>query len=147
MFSAIIYRLGVNPCVDVPEAVSEKLKRQGIVPVAGTLNGHAFRANLVPRKGGGHRLFINAEMRKQAGVGDGETVKIELTPDAGPRAVQLPAELEEALRENDLLDTFRHLTPSDQRIALAHLTEAKKEETMLRRLDLLVRRLAARRKA
>lgn len=147
MFSAKIYRLGVNPCVDVPIAVSKKLNQAGIVPVAGTINGQAFRANLVPRKGGGHRLFINSEMRKAAGAGDGDTVKIELTLDARPREIPLPAELEEALRENDLLDTFRHLTPSDQRIALAYLSEAKKEETMLRRLDLLVRRLAERRKA
>jgi len=145
-FSATIYKLGINPCVDAPRRVSEAFKTRGYVPVAGTLNGHAIRATLVPKGGGEHRLFLNGEMRMRAGVGVGDTVKISLTLDAEPRDVPLPDELAEALRENDLLDAFNRLTPSDRRIALTWLTGAKKEETRNRRIELLVRRLVERKR-
>ncbi|MGH9839593.1 MAG: YdeI/OmpD-associated family protein [Blastocatellia bacterium] len=69
-----------------------------------------------------------------------------MTLDTEPRDVPLPDELAEALRENDLLDAFNRLTPSDRRIALTWLTNAKKEETRNRRIELLVRRLVARKR-
>jgi hypothetical protein len=144
-FSATIYKLGINFCVDAPRRVSDAFKKRGYVPVAGTLNGHAIRATLVPRGGGEHRLFLNGEMRKRAGVGVGDTVTISLALDTEPREIRLPDEIAEALRENDLLDAFNRLTPSDRRIALTWLTDAKKEETRNRRIDLLVRRPQGRR--
>ncbi|MGH9839592.1 MAG: DUF1905 domain-containing protein [Blastocatellia bacterium] len=70
-FSAKIYKLGINPCVDVPKRVSEVFGKRGYVPVAGTLNGQAIHATLVPKGGGEHRLFLNGEMRRRAAVGVG----------------------------------------------------------------------------
>jgi Bacteriocin-protection, YdeI or OmpD-Associated/Domain of unknown function (DUF1905) len=144
-FSATIYKLGINLCVDAPKRVSDAFKTRGYVPVAGTLNGHAIRATLVPKGGGEHRLFLNGEMRKRAEVGVGDTVTISLTLDTEPRETPLPDELAEALRENDLLEAFNRLTPSDRRIVLTWLSDARKEETRNRRIDLLVRRLMGRR--
>ena len=47
MFSAKIYKLGINPCVDVPKSVSDIFGRRGYVPVEGTLNGQASKPDAV----------------------------------------------------------------------------------------------------
>ncbi|NIS81617.1 MAG: DUF1905 domain-containing protein, partial [Anaerolineales bacterium] len=67
-FFAQIYKLGINPCVDVPTRVSEAFGVRGNVPVVGTLNDVEIRSTLVPIGGGRHRLYINTDMRKRANV-------------------------------------------------------------------------------
>ncbi len=64
-FTARIYKLGINPCVDVPLRVGQAFGRRGYVSVTGALNGHPLRATLAPKGGGLYRLFINGEMRKR----------------------------------------------------------------------------------
>jgi hypothetical protein len=75
-FSAQIYKLGINPCVDVPKNISQAFGKRGYIPVRGTLNGHSIRATLVPKGDGQHRLFINTEMWKQASVDVGDQVQL-----------------------------------------------------------------------
>jgi hypothetical protein len=64
-FSTQVQKVGINPCVAIPESVSACLGKRGIVPVWGSLNGVEIRATLVPIGGGRHRLYINGEMRKK----------------------------------------------------------------------------------
>jgi len=71
-FTATIYKVGINPLVDVPAEVSRAFGIRGYVPVRGRLNGAPIRATLVPSGGGRHRLYINGDMRKQAGVESGD---------------------------------------------------------------------------
>ncbi len=54
-FTATVYTLGINPCVDVPPRVSAAFGKRGYVPVAGTLNDQPIRATLAPKGGGRHR--------------------------------------------------------------------------------------------
>jgi len=84
-FTATIYKVGVSPLVDVPEAVSRAFGVRGYVPVKGMLNDTPIRATLVPAGGGHHHLYINGQMRKQAGVDTGDEVDISLEFDAEPR--------------------------------------------------------------
>jgi hypothetical protein len=134
-FAATIYKLGINPCVDVPERVSEAYGRRGFVPVEATLHGHTFHVTLVPRGSGRHRLFINGEMRRTAGVDTGDTVHIGLRLDTEPRDIPVPEDLREALRAvNGASEAFDQLTPSHRKELLRWVLDAKRPETRARRI-------------
>ena len=60
-FTARVYRIGIDYCVDVPGAVSEALGGETHIPVAGNAGGAPLRTTLVPRGGGLHRLFLDGD--------------------------------------------------------------------------------------
>lgn len=134
-FSATIYKLGINPCVEVPLRVSRAFGKRGYIPVAGALNGKSFLANLVPTGEGRHRLFINGEMRERAQVGVGSHVTVFLRVDSRPRRVPMPEDLARALRsKRDARAAWELLTPSRKREILRYLNFAKQPETLERNI-------------
>jgi hypothetical protein len=141
-FTATIYKLGTNPCVDVPERVSKAFGRRGSVPVEATLHEHTFRVTLVPRGGGQHRLLINGEMRKAAGVDTGDTVHIALRIDTKPRDISVPEDLREALRAvSGAGKAFDGLAPSHRKELLRWVLDAKRPETRARRIRRVIERV------
>jgi len=127
-FSAAIYRIGINFCVDVPEAVSRAL-------MAGTLDGHGLRTTLVPRGGCHHRLFLNGALRSAAGVEEGDTVTVALKLDTRSREPPVPKDLSAPLRKNaGALPALPALTPAHRRELLEWIDYAKRAETRARRI-------------
>ena len=138
-FSATVYKLGINPCVDVPKPVSDAFGIRGHVPVTGTLNGHLIRATLVPKGGGHHRLYINGEMRKTASVDVGDEIELALWFDTASREIPVPKDLTNALRAaRGALEAFQQLPPSHRKEILVWVLDAKKPETRKRRIRLAV---------
>ena len=138
-FSSTIYKLGINPCVEVPLRVSRALGKRGYIPVAGELNGKPFLANLVPIGEGRHRLFINGEMRERARVDVGSRITVVLRVDSRPRRVLMPKELARALRSNrDVKAAWGLLTPSRQKEILRYLNFAKRPETLQRNIKKVI---------
>lgn len=126
-FSARIYKLGINPCVDVPERVCAHFGKRGYVPVTGALNGHRIRATLVPKGGGRHRLYINGAMRRRAGVDTGDLVRLSLGLDTASREIRVPADLERALRgSKGAKATFYSLPPSRRKEILVWVLDARR---------------------
>jgi hypothetical protein len=132
-FSAEIYKLGINPCVDVPRPVSDAFGRRGYVPVVGTMNGHEIRVTLVPKGEGYHRLYVNGAMRRAAAVGVGDEVRFELRFDPEPRELPVPDDLRQALRESGAQEAWERLTPSHRKELIVVVLDAKKPETRARR--------------
>ena len=129
--SARICKEGINPCVDIPLRISGIFSRRGHVPVRGTLNGHPFRATLVPKGEGRHRLFINGEMRKAARVDVGNSIKLVLEIDTEPRTVAMPEAFRKALEETPGAEAaFRRLTPSRRKEYLVYMNSLKRPETL-----------------
>ena len=144
-FSATIYKLGINPCVDVPEMASKAFSKRGHVPVAETLNGHPIRTTLVPKGGGRHRLYINGEMRKAANVDVGDRVDLVLWLDTESREIPVPDDLTEALRATSgALKAFEKLTPSHRKELLVWILDAKRPETRERRIRRTVKHVVSR---
>jgi hypothetical protein len=135
-FTARIDKVGINPCVDVPESVSQAFGLRGSIPVQGTVDGHEFRSTLVPLGGGRHRLYINTAMRKGAGVDVGDTVTIEVELDTKPRMLPEPAQLSRALRDNPAAQTaWDALTPSRRKEILSYLNWLKRPESLQRNVE------------
>jgi hypothetical protein len=141
-FSAKIYKIGVNPFVEVPESVSGCLKKTGYIPVTGTLNGFPIRATLVPVENGRHRLYINTEMRKKANVTVGDLIHLTLTLDTEPREVPMPTAFAAALEINEKAKAaFEKLSTSHQKEILTYLNYLKKPETLERNIGKVIKSL------
>jgi hypothetical protein len=138
-FSATIYKVGVNPYVEVPENVSKCLKKTGYIPVTGTLNGFPIRATLVPVENGRHRLYINTEMRKKANVAVGDLIHLALALDIKPRDAPMPQAFAAALESNEKAKAaFEKLPPSHQKEILVYLNYLKKPETLKRNIEKVI---------
>jgi hypothetical protein len=144
-FKAKIGRTWMLYTVDVPERVSRALGERGKVRVAFTLDGSSPRkTTLAPRAGGGHRLHVHGEPRREAGADEGDTVTIVLWRDTEPPGVAaLPPDLEAALREADVLDVFRTMGPAVQRELTAYVEKAKHDETRAKYVARVVERASA----
>ncbi len=137
-FRASIRKQGVNPYVEVPEAVSRALgayARGGRIRFEGTLDRQPIRGTLVPRAGGRHRIFVNAGMRALAGVSVGDTATFELRATL-PGKVILPRDIARGLaavegaREafaagkppfvRDLFDRFRAMVEACGPVKMLH---------------------------
>jgi hypothetical protein len=113
----------------VPDAVMKVFATRARVPVAGTLQGFAFRSSFVPM-GGGHMLAVNEELRQGAGVKAGDTVRVVVARDTAPRVVEVPEDLAKALAKNKKAkEFFAKLAYTHQREYVEWITSAKKAET------------------
>ena len=129
-FKAKIGRTWILYTVDVPLRVSRALRADGKVPVVFSIDGSTPRkTTLAPRAGGGHRLHVHGESRREVGAKEGDTVSVVLQRDTDPSGPPLPPDLAEALDEAGALQTFRTMGPAVQRELVAYVERAKRERT------------------
>jgi hypothetical protein len=133
--------------VDVPLRVSKALASLGAtgkVAVVFTLGPSSPRkTTLTPRAGGGHRLHVHGESRREAGAEEGDRVTIVLWRDLEPAGTEPPPDLADALREMDVLDAFRAMGPAVQRELVAYVERARREETRRKYVARVVERACA----
>ena len=145
-FPATVHKLGINPCVDVPEPVVTQLLRaarrtSGPVPVRGTINKTPIVATVVKFQGD-WQLYLNIEMRRASGVDVGDTVAVALRFDPVPRLLPIPAPLRQALGKNKRAKTtWDGLAPSHRREYLLYLNSLKTTESLERNVKKVIRLL------
>jgi hypothetical protein len=136
-FRAKIYKVGINPCVEVPRTITRRMTPQrGYIPVRGHIDNYPFEQTLVPVKDGPYRLYVNGLMLKGSGakVGDTSIFKIEQTT-ARRKDVMMPTDLRSKLVRAKLLFTFEQLTPSRQKEILRYLNYLKTPQAKKRNID------------
>ena len=136
-FSASIYKIGINPVVDVPVRISRTCGRRGYVPVTVTLGGKAFPANLVPVGGGRHRLYLNLPMRRAAGRDVGDRITVRMKEDTASRVLPTPPDLARALGASGR-SALAKATPSHRKEVIRWVLAAKAPETRARRIAKVV---------
>lgn len=140
-FNAIIYKVGINPVVDVPVRITQKLVAiKGYIPVQGTINGFAFHQTLCPVKDKPHRLYVNGPMMKggEVGVGDEASFRIEQDEKPPKDEIKMPIALSKRLKKEKLMDNFEKQTPSRKREVYRYLNYLKTAESLQRNIDKLV---------
>ncbi len=134
-FTARIYQVGSNRCLDVPVSISRALGGQRYLPVVLTLGRARRRTTLVPRGGGRHRVFLDSRVRRAAGVDTTDQVTVTLEADPQPVAPALPADLEAELnRRPGRLAGFQRLSAYLRREAVSWLEKAQRPETRAKRI-------------
>lgn len=146
-FSAKIYKIGINPYVNLPASVLHELfrrsgKNKGPIPVRGRLNGKEFTQTLV-KYSGKWRLYLNTPMRKVAGVNVGDIAKVSIEFDPAPRVTRLPLKLMQALAKNKKAKiAFERLTPSRRKEIMRYIGHLKTDESVVRNVGKVIQHLS-----
>ena len=150
-FTAVLGRVGVIRCVDVPAEVSERLARRAEPPastriaVDADVLGATFTTTLVPRGGGLHRLFVPAAVCREAGFSPGDEIPVVVRLAGAPGPDPILPLLERVCRgDPDVLMAYSRLSPSDRRQIARYIDSAKSPDTRARRLETIVSRLRER---
>lgn len=136
---------GGGHAIAVDEALATSLGAKHMSRVAGTLNHHPFRSNVV-KIGGALLLGVHKENVDALGLTPGDTVVVVMSIDAEPRGDDTPPEiLAEGLREDPVAAaTWEKLAPSHRREFVGYIKEAKRDETRARRVKRTIDELAGR---
>ena len=140
-FHTVILKTGENTAgIQVPEEVIEKLGGGKRPLVRVTIKSYTYRS-AVAVMGGKYMISFNSEHRKAAGVQGGEAADVTLALDLEPRTVQLPKDLEAALKKAGALEAFEKSAPSMKKEYVRQVEEAKAQETRERRIAKIVEKL------
>jgi antitoxin component of MazEF toxin-antitoxin module len=133
-FTTTLQRRGPAAAVVLDEATVDEVGRGAKrFPVVATVNGYTWRTS-VTRMGGEFLLGLSREVRQGAGVEAGDDVEVRIEGDDGPRDVEIPAALAEALNADKKAKVaFAGLAPSHRKEYCRWIGEAKREETKVRR--------------
>jgi uncharacterized protein YdeI (YjbR/CyaY-like superfamily) len=116
------------------------------VPVIATVGGYAWRTTTFVY-GGRAVIGLNKDVRAASGAEAGETVTVELERDEGPREVDVPEALSEALAgDPDARTAFEALSYTHRKEYAVWIAEAKRPETRERRVAETLQRLRTTRK-
>jgi hypothetical protein len=128
----------------LPKNASAKLPSRGMTSVEGTINGHAFRANLEPDGQKSHWLKVNRKMCEAAGAEAGDVVTLEIAPTAEVLEPIVPADLRKALvAAPKARALWEKITSNARRDWIHWITSAKQLETRARRIKNACSMLAA----
>ena len=134
-YKTTIVQTGNNTGIHVPETILEKLNGGKKPLVKVTLNGYTYRS-AVGKMADKFMISLSTENRKNADVKGGDTLEVTVKLDTEPRTVELPIELQAAFSKNKTAKAaFEKLAPSKKKAIVLLVTEAKTEETKLKRIE------------
>jgi hypothetical protein len=137
-FAAKIVRVGPMYGADVPAAVSRAVGVRGHVSVVGTVNGVPWRGTISPKGAGRHRMMLNAEVRRSAGVSLGGRIEVRLRVDRNPPSLPTPEDLAFALHEEGVFEAFASITRGRRNHIVMWLEKAVHDETRVKRIARIV---------
>jgi hypothetical protein len=124
-----------------PYDTEKEFAAKGRVPVKATFNGVPYSGSLVTCGHPLHMLGVLKSIREQIGKGLGDTIEVVVWKDEGVRTVEVPAQLENLIKKEGLLPVFEKLSYTHRKEYCCWITDAKKEETQLKRLQKAIERL------
>jgi hypothetical protein len=145
-FTAVIYQIGQNRCVDVPvDVVADPSARS--IPVVLTVAGRSKRTNLLSRGSGRFRVFVDSTMRDAAVADIGDPIEVDLRFDVADREPEVPSHLLAALEgAGQLQHVLGEMSVNQRREIVHYLDEAKRESTRAARITRIIEVLANRKR-
>lgn len=127
--------IGTWHYVDTPIQVEKEFKTKGKVSVSGKINEVSFSATLIPRGNGEHYIVLDKQIREEAEIKIGGTIKMEVWKDNSIRTVAIPNDLQSSLLKNKIAsDFFNGLAYSYKKGYVDWINNAKKEVTRKNRI-------------
>jgi hypothetical protein len=118
-----------------PYDPEKEFATKGKVPVKVTLDGVPYAGSLIKY---GHPLpvlGVPKAIREQTGKAPGDNVEVVVWKDEEVRTLEVPAQFEKLMRKEGLLPVFEKLSYTHRKEYCRWITDAKKEETRLKRLE------------
>lgn len=120
--------------VPIPTDVAEVLLQSGTRRVIVTVAGKQANRSLHQNADGEYRLIMGLDTVRMLGHVPGDVMLMTLHSDPYPDSVDVPAVFLEALDDHpEAKRRFDAWTPGKKRSAVSYITQAKKEETRIRR--------------
>ena len=133
-YTTVVLGFGNHASIEIPDEVLAKLGANKRAPLKITINKYTYQSTATGMNGKCLVVFPQKD-RAAAGVGAGDKVKVTLELDSGHREVEMPQSLTDALRKAKLAKTFESLSYSKRKEFARQVSEAKTEETRIRRVE------------
>ena len=118
-----------------PYDVKKEFATKGKVPVKAPFDGVPYTGSLIRYGHPLHMLGLLKSIRAQIGKGSGDTIEVVLWKDDDVRVVAVPAQFENLMKKEGVLSIFENLSYTHRKEYCRWITDAKKEETRVRRLE------------
>lgn len=119
--------------IEVPQEVVAALGKGKNPKVKITLNDYSYQG-MIQTSSGHYMISLSAAKREAAGLQAGDKVDVALELDTGPRLVEVPEDLKDALSQAEAYETFEALSFSKRKEFVRQVEEAKAQETRNRRI-------------
>jgi hypothetical protein len=103
--------------------------------VKATFHGVPYSGSLIKYGKPLHVLGVAKAIREQIGKGPGDTIEVVVWKDKEVRTVEVPAQFENLMKKEGLLSVFEKLSYTHRKEYCRWITEAKKQETRMKRLE------------
>jgi Domain of unknown function (DUF1905)/Bacteriocin-protection, YdeI or OmpD-Associated len=118
-----------------PYDTEKEFATKGKVSVKATFNGAPYTGSLIKYGHPQHMLGLLKSIREQIGKGSGDTIDVEVWKDEEPRVVEIPAAFKTRMKKEGVLPFFEELSFTHRKEYCRWITEAKREETRVARLE------------
>lgn len=136
-YKTVVIGHGNHASIEIPDDVLEKLGANRRAPLKITVNRYTYQSTATG-VGGKCMVVFPQKDRKAAGVAAGDSVTVKLELDSRYREVDMPDALTKALKKSGLLKTFESLTYSKRKEFARQVSEAKTDNTRLRRIEKVI---------
>src|SRR5688572_2016442 len=126
--------------IEVPAGVMAALSEKKRIPVNVTLNGVGYRSTIAVY-GGKFYVPARKEIREAAKLAAGKRVHVTLEADTAARTVMVPSDLSKALASAKLRTAFDALSFTRRKEHVEAVTDAKRPETRVTRIERVVKSL------
>ena len=126
--------------IEVPAHVMAALSEKKRIPVNVTLNGITYRSTIAVY-GGKFYVPARKEIREAAKLAAGKRAHVTLEADTAARTVMVPSDLAKALSAAKLRPAFDALSFTRRKEHVAAVTEAKRPDTRVARIERVVKSL------
>jgi hypothetical protein len=116
-----------------PFDTRKEFATDGKVPAKATFDGIPYTGSRIKYGHPLHMLGVLKAIREQFGKGPGDSVEAVVWKDKEVRAVEVPAQFEKLMKKEGLLPVFKKLSYTHRKEYCRWITDAKKEETRLKR--------------
>ncbi len=135
-FEARIYSIGQLRCVDIPRSISDAFGASARVPVRVRIGRLEGQSSLVPKRDGGHRLYIAAGLRRMPPLDSGDRVRIKIWRDPRGGEPVLPDDLIAAFRRvSGGMAALLSRSPADRRQLVRWIEAPRSPEARRHRIE------------
>jgi hypothetical protein len=143
-FETTPLKIGDWTIVRLPESASAELPSRGLVLVEGTINEHRCKIILEPDGKGSHWFRVDSVLCKDAAIGTGETVVLEIVPSTEWPEPEVPSDLKEALASDPQANAlWIKITPMARWDWLRWIRATNNPDTHRRRIEVALSKLRA----
>lgn len=144
-FQAPVYAIDSSTILRLPPEASAQLRSRGQVAVHGTINGHEFRAVLEPDGRSGHWMRIDGDLQRTAGIGPGDTARLELASAEEWPEPNVPEDLGTALAAapQRIQDVWQDITPMARWEWVRWVNATRNPATRQRRVDVSIAKMGS----